>query len=230
MKKLNVAIIILFFIFIAICVSISTCTDSPSISLSVTQYKIGEYKEIAIDPIQIEYIEEKDEVNEIDFYSQYNNKVNVEKMSTGYANNTVPGLDGRLGNIGRLIIPQVNVSVALNESVLETAEDAQNIVNAYDSACYVSYTGWTTYIGDHFFDGFVNMKNSIPGITKAYIYWTDGSVSQYKCMAKHYNGVNKGYIYDDNGTDIYLSGYDIAMVTCNGYNSSTVTITYWNKE
>lgn len=227
MKKLNVAIIVLFCLFISICINIPSLTYNQPILLSVTEYKIEEYREKVIDPIQIEYTEEKQEVNQNELYSEINTP-NLEKLVKD--NNLVPALDGKVGNVGRLIIPQVNVSVALYKSILETAEDAQNIVNAYDSACYVSYTGWTTYIGDHFFDGFVNMKNSIPGVTNAYIYWTDGTVSKYRCVSKHYNGVNRGNIYDDNGTDIYLSGYDIAMVTCNGYNSNTVTITYWNKE
>lgn len=229
MKKLNVALIIFILFCIVIFISTSILTDSPSIMLSVTGYKIVEYKELAIDPIQIEYIEESNEEYKTNIYSQ-SNKIVDEQTSIVYDENAIPGLDGNLGNIGRLIIPQVNLSVALNESLLQTAEDAQRIVNAYDSACFVSYTGWTTYIGDHFYDGFVNMKSSIPGVTKAYIYGVDGSISTYRCVAKYYNGVNKGRIYDDNGTDIYLSGYDIAMVTCNGYNSSTVTITYWNKE
>ncbi len=225
MKKLNVALIIFILFSILTFIGISIYTENSPILLSVTEYKIGEYKVSGIDEIQIEYEEEqKYETNT--YYQIADNKV----LSVTYDSNATPGLDGRLGNIGRLIIPQINISVALNESVLETTEDAQRIVNAYDSACYVSYPGWTTYIGDHFFDGFINIKNAIPGVTKAYIYWNDGTISTYKCMSKYFNGVNKGRIYDDNGTDMYLSGYDIAMVTCNGYNSSTVTVTYWNKE
>ena len=34
--------------------------------------------------------------------------------------------------------------------------------------------------------------------------------------------------FAENGTNIYFSGYDLAMVTCNDSTSKSVTVTYWN--
>lgn len=231
MKKLNVAILLVVTLFIlTCCISPVVVTESDIITLTLPEYRVSEY-ELNIQVVELEeikavYYEEpisvKTEVvsNAQNSVNNNNNVVNNVSKTTTVSRN--------LGNIGRLEIPAVGYSAALNNGLVNTAY-AQTIVDAYDSACYIGYNGYTAYIGDHYYQGFANMKNSVPGSTIAYIYETDGSVSTYMCVAKYYNCVKSGYVYDENGTNIYFSGYDLAMVTCNDSTSKSVTVTYWNK-
>lgn len=231
MKKLNVAILLVVTLFILTCfISPGVVAESDVITLTLPEYRVNEYETglqvVGLEEIKAVYYEEpSNEQFEETSYVQnnYNNTVsNVQYTSSNSSQSST-------GNIGRISIPAVGYSAALNNGRVGTTADAQVITDAYDSACYIGYNGYTAYIGDHYFQGFVNMKNSVPGVTEAYIYWADGSVSTYICVEKQYNCVKNGYIYDENGTNIYYSGYDLAMVTCNDATSISVTVTYWNK-
>ena len=235
MKKLNLVlnvVVFLLFSFFSF-LTILNFSNESSISVSVIEheYKIGEYSISGAEEVEVQYLEALEEVEE---EPEDNTQYSYDKASQNSesVNNVEPvkqNVYERPGKKGRLVVPAVNISVALYESLLCTTEDAQSIVDAYDSACYVGYPGLTTYIGDHYFQGFENIKSSVPGVTEAYIYWEDGSVSTYLCAEKHENGVNMGRIYDNNGKDLYYSGYDIALVTCNANVSKSVTITYWKR-
>lgn len=236
MKKLNLVlnvVVFLLFSFFSFLTILNFISES-SISFSVIEheYKIGEYLTSGAEEVEIQYLEEiQEEPKENTTYNQYSYD-NVSQNSTPVKDvePVTQTVYERPGKKGRLVIPTVNISVALYESLLYTKEDTQSIVDAYDSACYIGYPRLTAYIGDHYFQGFENIKGSVPGVTEAYIYWEDGSMSTYVCIEKHANGVNMGRIYDNNGKDLYYSGYDIAIVTCNANVPKSVTITYWNKK
>ena len=135
----------------------------------------------------------------------------------------------KIGDIGRLYIPSVGYQAAVYNCSGKDYYYKQRITDNKDSASYITVRGKkTAYIGDHNTDGFENMKKSIPDTTYAYIFKDDGTVDTYVCMEKHTRGRYTGTVYDENGTEIFNSNYDIAMVTCNGSYLS-VTITYWNK-
>jgi len=234
MKKLNVVILLVVMLFVLNCsVSPVMVADSDMITLTLPEYRVEEFElklqVVELDAIKAEYYEEPSTVTvEAVTYAQnniYNNNNTTSNVQTVSTKNTV--VSRNYGNIGRLEIPTVGYSAALNNGLVNTAY-AQTVVDAYDSACYIDYNGYTTYIGDHYYQGFANMKNSVPGSTLAYIYRPDGSVATYICVSKQYNCVKSGYIYDENGTNIYFSGYDLAMVTCNDSTSKSVTVTYWN--
>lgn len=142
----------------------------------------------------------------------------------------VEDADGKkIGDVGRLYIPSVGYQAAVYNCSNKSYNYKQRITDNKDSASYITCRGKkTAYIGDHNTDGFENMKKSIPEETYAYICKDDGTVDKYVCMEKHSKGRYTGTVYDENDVEIFNSGYDIAMVTCNGSYLS-VTITYWNK-
>lgn len=227
MKKLNAAIVVVLLFVFSCFISPLIKPESNSNTLTLPEYNVEEYKEIESEvvdseEIKIEYYNASSENLEVVNYAQ-NNKTQYNTTQT--SSNT-----GRLGNKGRLVIPTVNYSAALYDGLLGSSAYAQSLVDAQDSACYISCYSYTTYIGDHNYQGFENMKNSIPGVTKAYVYETDGSVSTYICVAKHMNSKKiNGEIYDENNINTFDSGYDIAMVTCNNAWGTLVTVTYWNQ-
>ena len=227
MKKLNIAIVVVLLFVLTTYTCLYQFAQSKLINVTASEYKIGEYKVNESEAVKAEYYEEPVVEQYIPTqYSTRNNNVSVPSTSS---NNYVAPAPS-LGDIGRLSIPAVGYTAALYNGLPRGSAGAQQIVNAVDSACYVNYGFGTTYIGDHNYQGFENMKSSVPGVTRAYITWTDGSTSSYVCMSVQYNCVKNGaYIYDEGGNSIYSSGYSIAMVTCN-YNSSTVTVSYWNRE
>lgn len=146
--------------------------------------------------------------------------------------NGIPECDGRLGDVGRLMIPDVGYSVALFDGSGMGEAYAQSLVDGWDSADYESNVGQSRYIADHNTDGFESMKSSVPGSTLAYIYWTDGSCTTYKCAAIHHNALwryNGGDSVDENGVPITKAGYDLVMQTCNSDDGSIITVSYWNK-
>ena len=230
MKKSNVAIVVVLLFAFSSFACLYSIAQKNVKSISNTDYCLQDYKESETEEVKAEYYEEP--VVEQQISSQFasgNNNVSSSSRNTGYVSST----PSNLGDIGRLSIPAVGYTAALYNGLPLGSAGAQQIVNAVDSACWVSYpySGYTTtYIGDHNYQGFERMKSSVPGVTRAYITWTDGSTSSYVCMSVQYNCVKQGaYITDEAGNSIYQSGYSIAMVTCN-YNSSTVTVSYWNRE
>ena len=133
----------------------------------------------------------------------------------------------RRGNIGHLTIPAVGIDVALFESSCTSGRKSQNIVDAYDSAVFISdiaYYHGSPIIGDHRHQGFEAMKNSVPGSTYAYIDF--GTYTQSYVCVQNFIGYNTNYglSYLD-GSDIWHEG-GLIMYTCN--YDDTITITYWS--
>lgn len=224
MKKLNVAIVVVLLFIFSCFISPLFTAQSNKITLALPEYNVEEYKGFEPETIELEE-------NNIEYYDTSNNNIEVVNYTQ---NNTIEynmTKSVKLGDIGRLVIPTVNYSAALYNGLLGSSAYSQGIVDATDSACYINCYGYTIYIGDHNYQGFENMKNSIPNVTKAYIYELDGSVTTYTCVAKHFNSTRiNGEIYDENRINTFDSGYDIAMVTCNDAWGYSVTVTYWNKD
>lgn len=227
MKKLNVVVVVVLLFAFTIYSYLYNLLQNDVVCIIGTEYKIGEYEVNENEEVKAEFYEEP--IIEEYIPAQYNSQTNNVSTPKVETNNYVAPAP-RLGDIGRLSIPAVGYSAALYNGLPRGSAGAQQIVDDVDSACYVNYGYGTTYIGDHNYQGFENMKGSVPGVTHAYITWTDGSTSSYVCMSVQYNCIKKGaYIYDEGGNSIFSSGYSIAMVTCN-YNSSYVTVSYWNRE
>ena len=229
MKKLNAALIVALLFVLSTFVFFSYTSKNeikaaPNIVGNLKEYKVSDAenaKGYHQEEKQVEYYEEQTKTD----YKEYNN-TNYTTINTSQSS-----APANLGDIGRLVIPTVGYSAALYDGISRGSAGAQQVVNNIDSAVWINIGyGSTVYIGDHNYQGFENMKSSIPGVTRAYITWADGTTSSYICMSVQYNcRKTSTKIYDEAGTDIYLSGYSIAMCTCN-YGSSTVTVSYWNKE
>ena len=227
MKKLNVAVVVVLLFGFTSFTCLYKVAQSNLLTVVASDYRLEEYNVNDSENVKAEYYEEPAVEQYIP--TQYASENNYVSRPSTQSNNYVAPAPS-LGDIGRLSIPAVGYTAALYNGLPRGSAGAQQIVNAVDSACYVNYGFGTTYIGDHNYQGFENMKSSVPGVTRAYITWTDGSTSTYVCMSVQYNCIKNGaYIYDEGGNSIYTSGYSIAMVTCN-YNSSTVTVSYWNRE
>lgn len=133
-------------------------------------------------------------------------------------------MESRHGMIGRLIIPDVGVDVALFNRY------TQSTVDNKDSAGTYRYNGGQMVIADHKNQGFSAMKNSVPEQTIAYI--NDGeTIKTYICVDNNV-GSNKSNgipydLLDCNGDSIYLQNTGgMCMYTCNDHWSS-ITYTYW---
>ena len=123
------------------------------------------------------------------------------------------------GDCGRLIIPDLSISVALYDINNKSSDEGQKITDDDDSAawCYnQAYYGHPcrVAIADHNFQGFERIAAAVPGVTNAYLL-KDGILSEYLCKAK-YSGYNKlKYVSDAFGNDIIdLSSKDIIVYTC----------------
>lgn len=109
--------------------------------------------------------------------------------------------DGRrYGDMGRLIIPNVGVSVALYKcDWFDKPHRGQACVDNYDSAAWLVSEDvpdfWSAYfdnsviIADHNEQGFNAIKSMKPG-DFAYIYHSDGICEQYEYVKTDYNGSN----------------------------------------
>ena len=238
MKRVINFLFVLTIILFMICVKNIPQTSSKETNvkgdlLSVTDNEGREYSLITnfkkdVKIYEEEPVEEKKEDYKVveEVIVDVNNKAQTKKKSSG---NTSTQNTGKVGDIGRLSIPSVGYSAAVYNCSGSSYARSQAVTDAKDSASWITCAGSrTAYIGDHNTDGFANMKRSVPGSTVAYITRPDGGIDTYMCVAKYGNGTYTGTIYDDRGVEIFASGCDLAMVTCNSSYVS-VTITYWNK-
>lgn len=134
------------------------------------------------------------------------------------------------GNIGRLTIPTFGVDVALFDTSLYNFSHSQAIVDAADSAAYISDT-IDTYgfiiVGDHDYQSFDAIKQVSPGTI---LYIDKGTfVESYVCtdIFVGYNGYgNKGGMFDINGNSVKgRNDGGLCLYTCN--YDKTITITFW---
>ena len=86
---------------------------------------------------------------------------------------------GRLGDYGRLIIPEVGVNVALFYADDNLDNQAQVLTDAQDSAVFMPWVDDQYMIADHWTQGFINIKDCREG-TRAYIKKED-CIEMYVC-------------------------------------------------
>ena len=130
------------------------------------------------------------------------------------------------GSIGRLIIPDGEINVALFKNAYGDGS-VQKIVDNEDSAAYITwYT--KTIIADHVHQGFSGIKRAVPGITKAYI--DCGTYTKTLICYNQFVGYNKGsYLSDINGNvSVDFNEPGFCMYTCN--RDGTITITLWKSQ
>lgn len=132
---------------------------------------------------------------------------------------------GPYGTWGRLFIPSVNIDVALYQT--PCTPEAQQIVDAYDSAAYMNTLNGAVLIGDHSNQGFDRLINIQTG-TKMYIYRSDGSVETYVCTETCHGTNYTSGVCDANGISSEQSS-GIWCYTC-GASSADIIISKFQKE
>ncbi|MBO7710105.1 MAG: hypothetical protein J6S83_06530 [Lachnospiraceae bacterium] len=105
---------------------------------------------------------------------------NVESDDTSFSELLeVMDDQGAAGDYGRLYIPEVGISVALNYAENNIDDDAQRITDEWDSAVYMPWTRRQDMIADHWTQGFLNIRDCREG-TRAYIKKED-RILTYVC-------------------------------------------------
>ena len=118
---------------------------------------------------------------------------------------------------GRLYIPSVNVSVSLYETVYGDGR-GQDLVDGWDSAAYrISHLGGAGFIGDHWNQGFDNIKKCKVG-DFCFIKRKNGEILTYRCV-KTIDGTSDGDdLYTEDGERLSkIKWADFACYTCNGH-------------
>lgn len=134
----------------------------------------------------------------------------------------------KLGTIGRLYLPSVNLNVAVYEANAYQGENynAQKIVDAKDSAAHF-YLGDKAIIADHNYQGFKKIMNLKIG-DKAYVKKADGTIEIYQ-IKERFIGKNTGTdIVTPEGISIADTEQDLIMYTCYT-NDGDITITRWDR-
>ncbi|MGN1022072.1 MAG: hypothetical protein ACI4OJ_01085 [Lachnospiraceae bacterium] len=136
----------------------------------------------------------------------------------------------RAGMIGRLVIPDCDIDVAVFAVVGDDSGSArQRIVNREDSALYLPATDTTRdIIADHAVQGFSGMEQAVPGKTLLYLN-EDGVTKIYRCVTSAIGtGTNTGTDLLDADGNSLLPGQDgeLILYTCHGL-WHTVSYTIW---
>mgnify|MGYP002624367419 CR=1 FL=1 len=137
----------------------------------------------------------------------------------------VPQAETLYGTAGRLHIPSVGISVPIN-FVRLAIDDAQQVVDAPDSAAYFWLKDVMPVIADHNNQSFSTLHRVKKGDV-AFVANADGGVGKYVCNHVCY-GTNTGTdILDDEGFSIAETvTASLIMYTCCD-NWHDVLITYW---
>lgn len=134
----------------------------------------------------------------------------------------------RDGMIGRLVIPDVGIDVALFTGSAD-AESRQSVVDAQDSALFLPGTdGTRDIIADHALQGFSRIEKAVPGRTLLYLNGS-GTTSVYRCIACEVgSGTNTGSDLLDQDGNSLLTPKDgnLILYTCHGL-WKTVSYTIW---
>ena len=135
--------------------------------------------------------------------------VSIQKMENKKQSIT-DEIAARPGMVGRFSIPELDIDVAIFNSV------SQSVADAKDSANYFAF-GDMMVLGDHWNQGnFNNIKKCIEG-TKAYID-TGTEIQEYICV-KSFTGHNKVNVMTDDAGNSLNYGYNtdgLTLYTCNG--------------
>lgn len=135
------------------------------------------------------------------------------------------GLGGKQGTYGRMSVPSLGVSVALNYS---SSTNFQEIVDAEDSALITDY--WEgIYLADHNYQGASAITKAIPDKTIMYIRNGD-KVYTFICSMKDRNIYYDGDIWFDDGRSAMDFSYgDLIFQTCEN-EKNTNCITWWKEK
>lgn len=138
---------------------------------------------------------------------------------------TAPQTETVYGTAGRLNIPSVGISVPIN-FVRLAIDDAQQVVDAPDSAAYFWFKDVMPVIADHNNQSFSTLHRVKKGDV-AFVASADGGVGKYVCNCVCY-GTNTGTdILDNEGFSIANTvTASLIMYTCCD-NWQNVLLTYW---
>ncbi len=140
-----------------------------------------------------------------------------------------------MGDIGRLVIPELGINVRVYYAQCYEEEENQAITDLPDTAIWQDYSmeygsDSQPLLADHWNQGFVNLHYAVPGETAAYIVQPNGGVKTYRCVKRDYGHNDEHCIFDEDG---YLAPRQnrggICMYTCNG-SWQDVIFTYWQPE
>lgn len=123
------------------------------------------------------------------------------------------------GNIGRLEIPALGISVPLN-----SGDDSQGIVDAWDSAYWADYGDGSVLIADHNNQSFYSLGGCWVGATGT-INFTGGGSRYITCIAIT-EGYHDGLVEINGEWWPYVYPGCIMMYTCT-YDWQHVTCTIW---
>ena len=121
---------------------------------------------------------------------------------------------GPEGTAGRLVIPSVGISVAVNLP----GEDAQLTADEPDSACWMEYGyGQNPVIGDHVNQEFSALSLVKPGDTCTLV--KGGRPYEYRCLSVGYGSNIETDVLDSSGVSIFQREEDkLFLYTCaNGW-------------
>ena len=134
--------------------------------------------------------------------------------STGKVSITTNLWDTNDGSVGTLAIGGYSAELYSGSS--------QGIVDAWNSAAYMSWPNNMIAIADHAGQGFDAIKYSGSATI------TDNSTVTYLTCVARYQGYNTGNgINLNDGTFAESMGYPYCMYTCNDSTGYSVTVTYW---
>ncbi len=140
-------------------------------------------------------------------------------------------MEEKYGTHGRLIIPDLNISVPLNGIELGSA---QHVIDLEDSAVYLKWPNQIV-IADHCTQAnFSNLKKAVPGRTKALIVTPD-SKEEFACCRKQIGHIRIGQssnaLYDRDWIPVYKTNSGrLTMYTCISRSAPDVVdvwLTYW---
>lgn len=130
------------------------------------------------------------------------------------------------GTAGRLIIPDLGIDVALNQTYLSDGDYNQYVTDLWDSAAWF-WVGDSQVVSDHDYQGFNGLYAAYSGCV-GYVYHKDGTCSTIQCGSVNRNAWTDDYDIYDNDNSAFYMGYDVVMYTCNPSGWPSITVTYWN--
>lgn len=163
--------------------------------------------------------------------NQNNNNTNSPKADSNQTteqNTKNQTTSEKLGTLGRLYIPEVNLSVAVYYANVWGDENynAQTIVDRKDSAAFYEL-GRQYIIADHNYQGFKKLESVKIGTT-AYIKLQNGSMVNIRVKDK-FIGKNLSYdLVDSEGTSIQDMDKSLIMYTCYN-NNKNILVTRWER-
>lgn len=140
------------------------------------------------------------------------------------------------GSKGRLVIPDLGISVTLRNASKGNAAYMQKLADWNDAAAWIDYNELTgdknkyqILIADHAKQSFKRLSRAKAGKTMAYIV-KGNSVTAYRCI-RNASGKNVGNkIVDDRGRSVMQENIGgICTYTCIGSRGNKITLVEWKK-